>query len=329
MKRDVICAIAVVLVLVSAQHVRAQVVSTVTAQVVNVREAPDTTSRVIGTIKGGTEVEVLESVGGWHLIRAAGDVEGYVHESVLSSPQKKPAPSRAKPLPRVEPPTLPPERVTPTPRQPAAPPGVAPEPAETPGPPPATKTARARPGASLRGLAFVNHSSFTASKTFDAVLGTASGTMFGGGAQVVLPGGVFVQGELERFRKVGQRVFVFEDQVFPLGIKDTVTVTPVTISGGYRYGRFPRLMPYGGAGIGWHLFEETSDFAEADENIRSWTRGYHALAGVEFRVWRWIGAALETRYTWVPDAFDGGVAASFSETDLGGSSIRAKLIIGR
>ena len=61
-------------------------------------------------------------------------------------------------------------------------------------------------------------------------------------------------------------------------------------------------MPYGGGGIGRHRYEETSEFAEASENVEESFTGYHLLGGVEFRATRWIGAAGELQWATVPDA---------------------------
>lgn len=160
-------------------------------------------------------------------------------------------------------------------------------------------------------------------------LGASTGARFGAGAQVLLPAGLFAQVEAERSRKVGQRVFVFNGQVFPLGIKAGVTVTPITISGGVPYAKLKECIPYGG-GLGIHLFKESSDFADADENTNMRALGHHVLGGVESQFSRWVGAAVEIRYTRVPKAFsNGGVAAEFAETDLGGTSVRVKVLIGR
>ena len=82
---------------------------------------------------------------------------------------------------------------------------------------------------------------FTASKSFGAILGTASGTVFGGGGEVVLPAGIFATVRASQFKKTGQRVFVFEGETFPLGIDTTIRIRPFEVSGGYRFGGLDQI----------------------------------------------------------------------------------------
>lgn len=184
----------------------------------------------------------------------------------------------------------------------------------------------------LRGFGDVGLTTFAAEKSFAAVLGSDSGRVFGGGVEVVLPQRVFVNLRASRFRAVGQRVFLFNGEQFDLGIPITIAVTPVELTGGYRFDFGWRLVPYGAAGLGWHRYEETSRFAEASENVRERFTGYHAVAGAEFRLTSWIGAAAETQWTTVPDALGNdpnGVSHEFDESDLGGVTFRLKVVVGR
>jgi opacity protein-like surface antigen len=105
----------------------------------------------------------------------------------------------------------------------------------------------------------------------------------------------------------------------------------LTLIAGYRgdFGR--RIVPYGGGGIGWHRYRETSRFAEASENVDERFQGYHLLGGAEFRVARWIGTAFEAEWSTVPDALGtdpNGVSTAFDETDLGGVTFRVKIVVG-
>ena len=57
---------------------------------------------------------------------------------------------------------------------------------------------------------------FTATESFDAILGTTSGPIFGGGARVGLPwGGLFADVGAWRFHGEGERAFVFDGEVDP------------------------------------------------------------------------------------------------------------------
>ncbi len=183
----------------------------------------------------------------------------------------------------------------------------------------------------LRGFGDIGSTTLTAEKSFTAVLGSESGRVFGGGVEAVLPQRVFVNVRASRFREVGQRVFLFNGEQFDLGIPTTITVTPVELTGGYRFDFGRRLIPYGGAGLGWHRYEETSRFAEADENVDERFKGYHVIGGAEFRLARWIAAAAEAQWATVPDALGGdpnSVSHEFDESDLGGVTFRVKVVLG-
>ena len=184
----------------------------------------------------------------------------------------------------------------------------------------------------VRGFADVGGEAFTASESFKAILGTASGVVFGGGGEVLLPKNIFVNVRASRFQKHGERVFVSGGQTFGLGIDTTISVTPIELTGGYRFGGFGWITPYGGGGIGWHRYRETSEFATGDENVDQTNTGYHVLGGADFRIMRWLAAAGEAQWTSVADALGtdpNGVSTAFGETNLGGATFRVKIVIGR
>ena len=184
----------------------------------------------------------------------------------------------------------------------------------------------------LRGFGDVGWRTFTAAESFKAVLGSDRGMVFGGGAEVVLPWRIFANVRASRFRETGERLFIFNDEQFDLGIPTTITVTPIELTGGYRFDFGSRVVPYAGAGVGWHQYEETSQFAESSENVKERFTGYHVLGGVEVRAASWLGAAFEAQWATVPDALGSdpnGVSAEFDESDLGGVTARVKFVIGR
>jgi opacity protein-like surface antigen len=194
-------------------------------------------------------------------------------------------------------------------------------------------TAAAAQQWSVRGFFDAGAEAFTAKDSFEAVLGSATGTVFGGGAEVTAPGGFFAGVRLSQFRQSGERVFVFEGETFRLGIETTVTIQPFEITGGYRFGnRNARVVPYAGGGLGWHRFQETSEFAEDDENVDERFRGYHVLGGADVRVTRWFRVGGEAQWTTVPDALGqdpNSVSAAFEETNLGGAAFRVRVVVGR
>ena len=58
--------------------------------------------------------------------------------------------------------------------------------------------------------------------------------------------------------------------------------------------------------------------------------GFHILGGVEFKATRWLGVGGEIAFTSVPDALGaGGVSEAFDEDNLGGTSYRLKISVGR
>jgi opacity protein-like surface antigen len=193
-------------------------------------------------------------------------------------------------------------------------------------------SAQARPVLTVRGFADIGATTFTAADSFEAVLGSSRGTVFGGGIDFIERYNVFATLRASRFRKNGERVFRFNDEVFGLGIPVNVTVTPIELTGGYRFDGGWRVVPYGGGGVSWHRYKETSEFATDEENVEETFTGYQILGGAEVRIWRWLGAAGEVQWTSVPDALGqdpNGVSSEFDETDLGGTTVRFKIVIGR
>jgi opacity protein-like surface antigen len=178
------------------------------------------------------------------------------------------------------------------------------------------------------GIGQFGYSQFAAQHTFEAVLGEARGRFFGGGGEVRIGSGLFLNASVERFTKTGQRVFVADQQVFKLGIPNTITLTPMTLTAGWRFVT-DHATPYVGAGIGRILYKETSSFADASENVDTRFASYHMLGGVEFRN-GWVATAFEVQYSRVPNALGiGGASAAFQESNLGGVVGRVKVLVGR
>jgi hypothetical protein len=181
----------------------------------------------------------------------------------------------------------------------------------------------------IRGFGQAGGTLFSAKDSFETILGTAAGSMFGGGGQVVFPNGAFVQGSVERFTKTGSRVLVSGTQVFTLQIPDVVTVTPIQLTLGYRDHSYRAASPYLGIGLGWQAFREESPSLADAQRVSSGHIGYHILGGAERSISSWLSVAGEIQWTSVPKALgDTGVSAVFKEDDLGGVSFRFKLILG-
>ncbi len=185
---------------------------------------------------------------------------------------------------------------------------------------------------SVRGFGLIAGESFAASDTFDAVLGGSFQPFWGGGVGLIVHDNLFVDVTVSRFRKTGERAFAFNGQTFHLGIPLTVTVTPIEVSGGYRF-QLPAhrwLVPYAGAGVGRYAYRETSDFSDGGEDVDVSHVGYLVVGGAEFRVHPWIGLGVDAQYTHVSGILgNGGISQQVGEDNLGGVAARLKVIVGR
>jgi hypothetical protein len=173
---------------------------------------------------------------------------------------------------------------------------------------------------------------FAAKTTFNAAFGKTVEPFFGGGVQVTMRNGVFVELGLSRFRQTGQNAFLNNGQTFQLGIPLTATLVPLEVSAGYRFAAagMSRFIPYAAAGIGRYAYREESDFATAGDNVDVHHIGYLASGGVEVRLHRWVGVAVDAQYTHVGGILGaGGVSQDAGEADLGGIAGRIKILIGR
>ena len=206
-----------------------------------------------------------------------------------------------------------------------------PRPRPSPPPPPPSRSVE------IGGYAMAGLMNFTAADSFDVIFGQPSGPIFGGGARIGLPwrtafGGVFVDAGGWRFHDEGERVFVFGGEAIGLNIPVEITITPVELSAGwqFRFPRVPRFRPYVAGGFSSYGYTETSPFNTPAEDVDERFNGYHLYGGAEYKITRWLGVAGEVNWTTIPDAIGlGGVSAEFDESDLGGTSVRVKITIGR
>jgi len=201
---------------------------------------------------------------------------------------------------------------------------------------PAPRPAATRPadtGFRLRGFGEAGLRLFAASETFKAVLGSASGPIFGGGVEALWGRHLGVSVDVGRYQAIGERVFVSNGEVFQLGLETNVSVVPIAVTASYRFPR-PRsaVTPFVGGGLNWHRYTETSAFAAAGEDVSATFTGFHAVGGAEWRVSRLVAVGGIGRWLSVRDALGAeptSVAAAFGEHDLGGFEAKVRLIIGR
>ena len=202
---------------------------------------------------------------------------------------------------------------SPADRQPAAPP-----------------TRASEPDFSARAVGLVTVQGFSAQETFNGIFGNAVGPFWGGGAQIVLRSGIYIEVNASRFRKEGERAFLLNGEATRLGLPLTATITPVEVTGGYRFRlrQYQGIIPYLGGGVGSYDYRETSDSAEDEVSTRH--AGMLAVAGVEYRVQRWIGIAVDVQYTHIPGILgSGGISEQAKENDLGGTAARFRIVVGR
>ena len=188
------------------------------------------------------------------------------------------------------------------------------------------------PALSIRPFFVAAEQSFAATQTFDAAFSQHTGPFFGGGLQAVVLDHFVVEVGASRFRKNGGRAFLSGGKAYSLGIPLTATITPLEITGGYRFlfKSMPSVRPYAAAGWTRYGYKETSDFALDGENVDTHHSGVVASGGVEVRLHRWIGAAIDAEYSRVRGILGvSGVSKQAGEQDLGGVAARVKVIIGR
>jgi len=196
----------------------------------------------------------------------------------------------------------------------------------------APAAAQDEPSLSIRPFFLVTDQSFAAVDTFDAAFGKTYFPFFGGGGQVVFKGTYFVEITASRFQENGERAYFSGGKAFKLGIPLTATITPIEVTGGYRFRlpTLPRVRPYVAAGFGSYGYQETSSFADAGDNVDTRHAGFVVNGGAEFRLHRWIGVAVDVQYTHIPGILGtGGVSQQTGESDLGGVAARFKAIVGR
>ena len=204
-------------------------------------------------------------------------------------------------------------------------------------PPAAAQTRRTVGGGqpariSFRPFVMATGERLAAKNTFQAAFGQSFEPFWGAGLQLALRDGLFVEVSASRFKKTGQRAFRASGKNFGLGIPLTATITPFEVTGGYRFrlARWPRVVPYLGAGVGSYGYKETSDFSESSENVNTRHAGYFGVAGAELRAHRWVGVGVDVQFTHITGILgQDGLSKDAGENDLGGIAARVKIMVGR
>ena len=133
--------------------------------------------------------------------------------------------------------------------------------------------------------------------------------------------------QADRRARVPQR----RGRIFRLGIPLTATITPLEITGGYRFPLSERALARTWRRASARTrYKETSDFADPAENVDTRQSGFVVNGGVEFRLHRWVGVgATCSTHACKGILGEGGVSQQVGEDDLGGVAARFKFIVGR
>jgi opacity protein-like surface antigen len=147
---------------------------------------------------------------------------------------------------------------------------------------------------------------------------------------------IFVQIALSGWNQTGERTFIDSSGTsHPLGIPLSVKTTFMDFGGGWRFenarggGRSVRAVPYGGGGIGFARYRESSPFATDSDDLDNRFTSYHVFGGVEVGLTRWIGIAADVRYRFVPGVLGGGgVSSVLGDHSFDGASVGLRFVAG-
>jgi opacity protein-like surface antigen len=184
----------------------------------------------------------------------------------------------------------------------------------------------------LGGSAYVSFGQmqFASAQTFEAVFGSArKRSILVGGTVSGIWRGLFADVSVSQVTLDGQRVFVDDGDIFPLGIATTVKVRPFDVIGGWRFDA-GRLSPYVGGGFTVMSYSESDDFTESGEGVDDTGTGPALLAGVDVQAARLLRVGGELRYRSVRGVLGtDGASAAFGEDQLGGFAVGVRVSLGR
>ena len=178
----------------------------------------------------------------------------------------------------------------------------------------------------VRLFVLSDRTDMTASRTFDAVIGTSEFVSRGGGGEVIrVWKGLFARVAATTLKESGSRVVVFGNDAIPLGIPLSLEMQQVEMAAGWRFNDHDRsrIVAYAGGGLLRLRYKESSEFADPADTNDERFNGSAVFGGIDVSIWKWFMVGAEAQYRAVPDAIGtGGVSKAFSETDLGGLTVR-------
>jgi opacity protein-like surface antigen len=307
--RSILAAV-VFMIATASGTVDAQSNAAVTLEDAPVYLLPDVTRTPLRILARSTPLRVLRDDGDWLQVefqdRQFGARIGYI--------EKKKVRIIREPVASVTPPSTEPARQ--------------PQPPEKPGRPQAAPVRSSGLGARAYGT--FGGTRFAASDTFDAIGSNSTLGYFGGGGTIAgFWRGLFVDMGYSQTKTDGERVFVDEGVVYPLGIDLDIRVRCIDLAGGWRF-KQGRLSPYVGGGLTLTSYKETSAFSEAGDDISEQKPGPMVLAGVDAQVIKWMHIGAELRYRAVSGILgDAGASEAFGEDDAGGFAVGVRVSFGR
>lgn len=191
--------------------------------------------------------------------------------------------------------------------------------------------AASTPRFGVRAFGHFEWQTMAAKETFDAVTGKSTLTGLGGGVEVQrIWRGIFARTVISRMSQSGQRVFVFDNTVFPLGVPLDITMTPIEFAAGWRFRPIGArgIVGYLGAGGVFLSYNESSS-SVAGEEVSEQMSGFLLFGGVEVPVWRFVTAGAEVGWRKAEVLNPGGVMGAFQENDFGGVTMCVMVSIRR
>lgn len=179
----------------------------------------------------------------------------------------------------------------------------------------------------FRGFIAFDRNAMYAAESFNAAFDKSSFSVTGFGGEVInVYRRLFLRLAISSMEETGEPRST--DNATPLTLK----LRPLEIGGGWRLRAVAngRVVPYVGGGLLRMSYDETSGFAGSRENISESFMGSNVFGGVEVRVAPWIIAGVEGQYRHVANALgDGGVSVEVGENNLGGTTFRILIGVGR
>ena len=192
--------------------------------------------------------------------------------------------------------------------------------------------AASTPRIGVRAFGHFEWQTMAAKETFDAVTGKSTLTGLGGGVEVQrIWRGIFARAAISRMSQSGQRIFVFDNTVFPLGVPLDITMTPIEFAAGWRFSPIGSrgIVGYLGAGGMSLSYNESSPSDAAGEEVSEKVSGFLLFGGVEVPVWRFVTAGAEVGWRKAEVLNPGGAMGAFDENDFGGVTMRVMVSIRR